>query len=348
MNGMNLSGKAGHRARDADPAHVRAAADAVDPATERARCTSTTGPLQPSLTRQPRWSAGVRANSPCSANPARPQPCWTVRPNSHAGRPCSSTSIIGPAPARCSARCSSVSVMLSGCAGQPGTLTIGMSRRDAPPRTQVIAQPHRAGWVAPHRGDPAEGRAGAEGEHGGGTGREPVDPRAGGDRLARIRVEAERRPVPIAADLLVRDRALEHQDERVELACRGVEPRPHEVLAGLVGQQRVVDDERRRPGSILGSGPRRSGCVAAVIATDSPSQPSPLVSQSTFTGFRSPVSRSSVTRSVVEPSDECVSRPVDDAPARARSTASSWSLEAAVQMKIIGRAGDQIRLGPGA
>ncbi len=115
-----------------------------------------------------------------------------------------------------------------------------------PAPAEVVAQPHRAGRVVPHRRDAAERRARAEREHGGGARREPVDPRAGGDRLARVRVDAHRRPVAIAADLLVGDRALEHEDERLEPAGGRVEPRAHELLPGLVGEQRVVDDHRRR------------------------------------------------------------------------------------------------------
>ena len=46
------------------------------------------------------------------------------------------------------------------------------------------------------------------------------------DRLARGRVDAEPGPVAVAVDLLVRDRALEHEDERVELAAPRRRTRP--------------------------------------------------------------------------------------------------------------------------
>ena len=53
-----------------------------------------------------------------------------VRSNSHFGRPTSSSSGTGARPTSAKHRYISVSVMLSGCAGQPGMFTIGMPALD--------------------------------------------------------------------------------------------------------------------------------------------------------------------------------------------------------------------------
>ena len=135
-----------------------------------------------------------------------------------------------------------------------------MPSRETQPRAEVVAQPHRARRVVAHRRDPAVGGAGAERHDRGGPRGQPVDPRAGRDRLAGRPVDAERGPVAVAVDLLVGDRALEHEHERVEPAARRVVPRLHEVLAGLVGEHRVVDDDPGHPRDARPSaGPRATG-----------------------------------------------------------------------------------------
>src|ERR1700722_6941431 len=88
-----------------------------------------TGPLQPSLTRQRGSLPYSVANFPCSVYPARLQLSRVVRANSQVGRSSSSSDGGGASPPRCSTRYSSVSVMLSGCAGHPGTHTIGSPER---------------------------------------------------------------------------------------------------------------------------------------------------------------------------------------------------------------------------
>src|ERR1700738_3116443 len=100
---------------------------------------------------------------------------------------------MGAMPTSWSTSWSSVSVMLSGCTGHPGPLTIGTPRRRA---------------------------------------REPGDPGAGRDRLARLGVDAEPCPVTVAVDLLVRDGTLKHQQERIELAGGGAVPRLDELPPG--------------------------------------------------------------------------------------------------------------------
>ena len=103
MNGMYLSGKPGIvHAMQMPPTFGQPPMPFTQPRTGTLHLT--TGPLQPSFTRQ-RWSEPYSvANSPCSAKPARLQPSRTVRPNSHFGRSCSSSSGAGASPARWSAR----------------------------------------------------------------------------------------------------------------------------------------------------------------------------------------------------------------------------------------------------
>ena len=71
-----------------------------------------------------------------------------------------------------------------------------------------------------HGVDAAVGGAGAGRDDGQRLGGEAVDPLAGGDRLAGLRVGAQGGPVAFALDLLVGDRALDDQDEGVEPALR--------------------------------------------------------------------------------------------------------------------------------
>ena len=124
MNGMYLSGKPGIvQAMQMPPTFGQPPLPACQPRTGTLHLT--TGPLQPSFTRQRGSSPYSVAKLPCSAKPARLQPSRTVRPNSHLGRSASSSSGTGAIPARWNTRYMSVSVVLSGCAGQPGMQTTG-------------------------------------------------------------------------------------------------------------------------------------------------------------------------------------------------------------------------------
>ena len=74
------------------------------------------------------------------------------------------------------------------------------------------------------------------------------------DRLSGRLVGAHRRPVALALDLLVGDRAFDDQHERIELPCRGLVEELQELFAVLVGEHRVVQVHFRaarewRPGS---------------------------------------------------------------------------------------------------
>ena len=126
--------------------------------------------------------------------------------------------------------------------------------------------------------DAAVGRAGADRDDGQRLGRQPVDPVAGGDRLAGLLVGAERGPVALFLDLLVGDRAFDDQDERVEPALLGLVPELHELVAVLVGEHGVVQVDLGQPGNrpqddvfdagLRGGGDRDRVAVAAQPGRD--------------------------------------------------------------------------------
>ena len=87
---------------------------------------------------------------------------------------------------------------LSGCTGHPGTQTIGNSGVRFPFPAEVIGQSHAAGGIAFHGVDAAVGGAGSGRDDRPGFGRQPIDPFAGGDGLAGVRIGAEGRPVTLA------------------------------------------------------------------------------------------------------------------------------------------------------
>ena len=273
MNGMKRSGKPGivqpmqmpptfgQPPTPADPAPDR------DVALDHRALAAELDQAAPGIGRASGQTRPARRSRPARSPPAR---CGRTATS---GRPCSSSSIIGSTPATCSARCSSVSVMLSGWTGQPGRLTIGTPRRDTQPGAQVVAQSHRTGGIAAHRRDPAVGGARAERQHGGRARRQPVDPGAGGDRLTGLGVDPERRPVALAVDA---PRWAPTPRARARTGRALPRPRPeraHEVLAALVGEQRVVDGQPRHPGQhavqqVLeaGAGGARHGHRVAVAA----------------------------------------------------------------------------------
>ena len=83
-------------------------------------------------------------------------------------------------------------------------------------------------------------------------GRQAVEPLAGGDRLVGVRVVAEAAPVALVLDGLVRYRALDDQDEGVQLAPVGLEEPLEEVVGAadrtaLEVDQRPVDGDLREP-----------------------------------------------------------------------------------------------------
>ena len=119
------------------------------------------------------------------------------------------------------------------------------ARLRLPLPAQVVGQAHRAGRVVLHRRDAAVGGARPDRDDRGGLRREAINPLVRGDRLARVRVVAHGGEVAVAGELLVRQRALEDQHERVELAGLGVPPGLHELAALLEREHGVVDDHAR-------------------------------------------------------------------------------------------------------
>ena len=127
------------------------------------------------------------------------------------------------------------------------------ARLRSPVPAEVVGDAHRAGRVAGHGMDAAVGRARADREDGGRLGRQPVEPLAGGDRLAGGGVVAEPAPVALFLERLVRDRALDDEHERLELAPVGLEPPLDERVgafdrAALVVDERPVDRDLREAG----------------------------------------------------------------------------------------------------
>src|SRR4051794_16658651 len=106
---------------------------------------------------------------------------------------------------------------------------------------EVVGEAHAAGRVARHRVDAAVGRARADRDDAPRLGRQAVEPPVQRERLARRLVVAERRPVALAVDVLVRDRALDDEHERrVELAARRLAERREELLAAERRRQDLV------------------------------------------------------------------------------------------------------------
>ena len=122
-----------------------------------------------------------------------------------------------------------------------------------PAPAEIVRNPHGAGRVAGHGVDTAVRRAGPGSDDGRGLRSESIQPFGRRDRLAGGRVVAEAAPVTLVLDLLVRDRALDHQDERFEFATiRLAEPLEEVVLTtlwpALEIDQRPVHSDLREPG----------------------------------------------------------------------------------------------------
>ncbi len=120
---------------------------------------------------------------------------------------------------------------------------------------EEVHEAHRAGGVALRRGDAAPGRAGADGKHRRGVGRQPGDPLGGADR-PQLAVRPPglltgRRPVAAlhVRDRLVGDGALEDDDvRRVEGARDRLLSSLHVVRPGLHVEHGVVQRHAGDPG----------------------------------------------------------------------------------------------------
>ena len=151
-----------------------------------------------------------------------------------------------------------VSDRLSGCDRAAGHAHDRQPGLGPPVPAEVVGHAHRAGRVAGHRVDAAVGGAGADRQDRGRLRRQPVQPFAGGHRLPGRRVVAEAAPVALGLDRLVRDRAFDHEHERVELAAVGLVPPLDEVVGAGLGAALEVD--QRPVHRDLGQSGQRAEC----------------------------------------------------------------------------------------
>ena len=122
------------------------------------------------------------------------------------------------------------------------------SARRRPGPAEIVRQTHTPRWIASHGVDAAVGRAGACADHRPRPRCEPVDPFAGGDRLAAHWIGPDGGPVALGFVPFVRDGALDDEDEWAELTRGGTLEDTHEVAADLVGQDGIVQVDLRQPG----------------------------------------------------------------------------------------------------
>jgi hypothetical protein len=173
---------------------------------------------------------------------------------------------------------------------------------------EVVSHAHRPGRVAGHGVDPAVRGAGPDREHRQSLVRQPVEPLAGGHRLPGHRVVAEAAPVALVLECLVGDRPLDDEDERLQLAPVGLEELLQEVRprrrSGRT-RSRSAASARRCSAAPAGAPSAISsmlGWVAAVSATESPSQLSPALIHSTWMrGWASAVSGASTLMATPRP-----------------------------------------------
>ena len=143
--------------------------------------------------------------------------------------------------------------MLSGCTGQPGTQTIGISRLRFPLPAQIIGQTHAACWISLHGMNATVGGAGSCRDDCPGMRRQTVDPLASRNRLSGPRVGSERSPITFALIGFVGDRSFDHENER---PCRFSLGRfaewPHELVSIFVREKWVIEIHLWRPGQRAG------------------------------------------------------------------------------------------------
>jgi hypothetical protein len=108
-------------------------------------------------------------------------------------------------------------------------------------------------------------------------GASPIQPLARGDRLAGPRIVAESAPVPLRLVGLVGHGTLDDQDERIQLATLGPVPPLDEAVRAPLGTACEVEEGPMHgdPGYAPRMMSSMLGWVAAVSATESPSQLKP-------------------------------------------------------------------------
>ena len=154
MNGMNLSGKPGHRAADADAADVRAAADAAHPAALGHVAIDDRAPA-PDLHLHLRRVVVGREVAPARSSPRDRSPRGPSCRTATSAGACRRAGSSAPCPPACCSSHRSVSMKLSGWTGQPGTLTIGRPACDAEVPAEIVGEAHRTrSGCRPSRGCP--------------------------------------------------------------------------------------------------------------------------------------------------------------------------------------------------
>src|SRR6516225_3195718 len=162
-----------------------------------------------------------------------------------------------------------------------------------PVPAEVVRHAHRAGRVPRHRVDPAVGGAGADGEDHGRLRRQPVEPFACRHRLTGLGGVAEAAPVALRLDRLVRDGALDDEDERLEFTAVGLVPPLDEGVGTLFGAAFEVDQRpvhrylrqagQRAQDDLLDARLRRGGeCDRVPVAAEAPVHPEDVYNRLLF------------------------------------------------------------------
>ena len=127
----------------------------------------------------------------------------------------------------------------------------------APLPSQVVRHAHGPRRVARHGVNAAVGGAGADGEDRQRLGGQPVEPFAGGHRLARRRVVAEAAPVALLLDRFVGDRSLDDQHEGLPKPPRSAYEEPLDEIVGATDRPAFEIDQRpvHRDLGLAGEGP---------------------------------------------------------------------------------------------
>ena len=122
------------------------------------------------------------------------------------------------------------------------------SRSRGPAPAEVVAHAHGAGRVVLHGRDAAIRGARSQRDNRRCLRSQPVDPLVRGDRLSVRGVDSHACEVALAVDLLVRQRSLDDEDERIELAGLCVIPGLHELGTVLIREHRGMRDHLRHTG----------------------------------------------------------------------------------------------------
>ena len=243
MNGMNLSGNPGIvQAMQMPPTFGQPPTPLTQPRIGTLQ--RTTGPLQPSLTRQ-RPSPWLFENSAWSANPARSQLSCTVRPKIRAAGPARRARAAGPRRPAAATRQSSVCGDVVGLDRAAGQVDDGGRAATSSPSPGSRAGPSRRSGCCASPGSRRRRRTCRA------RARRPPSARAGRSRwLVRIGWPVSgstpipaQCPSPLTSSLGTEPSSTSMNGS--SSPGSGVEPRPHELVAGLEREHRVVQHDRR-------------------------------------------------------------------------------------------------------